>query len=240
MEESPQISVLIPAYNECALISNTIDSVRCSFAALSWQSYEILVCNNNSTDQTAELAQAKGVKIILEPHNQIARARNTAARHAQGDWLIFLDADTCLNCEVLKLTIQKLKTNQVCGGGALLKFEGEIGWVANLMSAIWNWASPKIGLAGGAFLFCIRDAWLEVNGFDERLYAAEDVSFSRRLKKWGREKGMKFIVITEAAILTSSRKLERHGQWRIIQELLLLCLPGALKSRRRTRLWYER
>jgi len=240
MEENPRISVLIPAYNEWDLISDTIDSVQCSFAELSWQSYEILVCDNNSTDRTADLARAKGAKIIFEPHNQIARARNTAARHAQGDWLIFLDADTRLNCEVLKLTIQKLKSNQVCGGGARLKFDGKIGWAANVMSVIWNWAAPKVGLAGGAFLFCIRDAWREINGFDERLYAAEDVSFSRRLKKWGREKGMKFIVITEATIMTSSRKLNTHGQWRIIQQLILLGLPGALKSRRRTGLWYKR
>jgi len=240
MKEIPRISVLIPAYNECNLISSTIDSVNNSFMALSWQSYEILVCDNNSTDQTSEIAQTKGVKIIFEPHNQIAKARNTAAQHAQGEWLIFLDADSCLNPEVLKLAIQKLESRQVCGGGALLKFDGKVGWAVNVMSVIWNWASPKLGLAGGAFLFCIRDAWQEVNGFDEKLYAAEDVSFSRRLKKWGRQKGMRFIIITEAAITTSSRKLDWHGQWRIILQLILLGLPGALKSRKRTKLWYER
>jgi glycosyltransferase involved in cell wall biosynthesis len=240
MEENPKISILIPAYNEEELIAKTIDSVRASFAAISWQSYEILICDNNSTDQTANIARAKGVRIIFEPHNQIARARNTAARHAWGNWLIFLDADSFLNCEILKLTIEKLESGQVCGGGALLKFDGEVGWAGNVMSVIWNWTSPRVGWVGGAFLFCIRDAWQQVNGFDEKLYAAEDVSFSKRLKKWGREKGMKFIVITEAEILTSSRKLDMHGQWRVIMQLILLGLPGALKSRRRTKLWYER
>lgn len=240
MKEIPRISVLIPAYNEWNLISSTIDSVNHSFKALSWQSYEILVCDNNSTDQTSDIARAKGTKIIFEPHNQIAKARNTAAQHAQGEWLIFLDADSWLNSEVLKLAIQKLESRQVCGGGALLKFDGKVGWAANVMSVIWNWASPKLGLAGGAFLFCLRDAWLEVNGFDEKLYAAEDVSFSKRLKKWGRQKGMKFIIITDAAITTSSRKLDWHGQWSIVLHLILLVLPGALKSRKRTKLWYER
>jgi glycosyltransferase involved in cell wall biosynthesis len=240
MEENPKISVLIPAYNEADLISKTIDSVQDSFAAISWQSYEILVCDNNSTDQTANIARAKGVRIIFEPHNQIAKARNTAARHARGNWLIFLDADSSLNCEVLKLTIQQLESRQVCGGGALLKFDGKIGWAGNVMSVIWNWTSPRVGWVGGAFLFCTRNAWVEVNGFDEKLYAAEDVSFSKRLKKWGREKGLKFIVITEAEIMTSSRKLDKHGQWQIILQLILLGLPGALKSRRRTKLWYER
>src|SRR5215216_773166 len=143
MTENPRISVLIPAYNEQILISSTIDSVNLSFASLSWQSYEIVVCDNNSTDKTANIARANGAKVIFEPYNQIAKARNTAAHHAHGDWLIFLDADTCLNPEVLKLTIEKLESGQVCGGGALLKFDGEIGWAAKLMSVVWNWASPK-------------------------------------------------------------------------------------------------
>jgi len=164
--QNPQISVLIPAYNEQNLISRAMDSINHSFAVVSWQSYEIVVCDNNSTDQTADIALAHRAKVVREPHNQIAKARNTAAKHASGDWLIFLDADSILNPDVLKVTIEALESGQVCGGGALMKFDGEIGWVARLMSAIWNWASPKIGIAAGAFIFCLREAWQEISGFD--------------------------------------------------------------------------
>lgn len=125
MSKIPRLSVLIPAYNEQELVSSAIDSVDGSFAAISWSSYEIVVCDNNSKDKTAEIASSKGAKVVFEPHNQIARARNTAAKSAQGEWLIFLDADTRLNPDVLKAVIDNLGSRRVCGGGALMGFDGE-------------------------------------------------------------------------------------------------------------------
>src|SRR5688572_28136620 len=98
---NPDVSVLIPAYNEQAFIGRVIESVHQSFASIPERSYEIIVCDNNSTDRTAELAAANGAKVVFEPHNQIARARNAAARAANGNWFIFLDADTLLNPQLL-------------------------------------------------------------------------------------------------------------------------------------------
>jgi len=240
MPENPKISVLIPAFNEQGLISEAIASVNRSFEQLSLTSYEIVVCDNNSTDQTAHAARESGAKVVFEPHNQIARARNTAARHARGEWLMFMDADTHLNAQVLAAAIEKLSSGKVCGGGALLQFDREVAGIARFLSRVWRWASPRFGLAGGAFIFSTRDAWQAVDGFDEELYAAEDVSFSRRLKKWGKRNGMRFLVLTDPPILTSGRKLDSYGSWRIVRELSMLALPGALKSRSKTRLWYER
>ena len=116
----PEISVLIPAFNEEQLIGSVIDSVNQSFAAIAPRSYEIIVCDNNSTDRTAGIALDKGAQVVSEPHNQIARARNTAAKIARGNWLIFLDADTFLSPALLKNTIEALETGRVCGGGSAL------------------------------------------------------------------------------------------------------------------------
>src|SRR5436189_280616 len=89
---APKVSVLIPAYNEEAFLARVIESVHHSFAATPDHSYEIIVCDNASTDKTAEIAAAHGARVVFEPHNQIAKARNTAAKAARGTWLIFLDA----------------------------------------------------------------------------------------------------------------------------------------------------
>lgn len=70
---SPDVSVLIPAYNEEAFIGRVIDSVHQSFASVPDCSFEIIVCDNNSTDRTAEIAATKDAKVVFEPHNQIAR-----------------------------------------------------------------------------------------------------------------------------------------------------------------------
>ena len=99
---APSISVLIPAFNEEALIAKTIESVQKSFAEVGHERFEIIVCDNNSTDRTADVARAKGARVVFEPHNQIARARNTAARHAIHEWLIFLDADKVHNSRYLE------------------------------------------------------------------------------------------------------------------------------------------
>src|SRR5262249_55947123 len=204
MKVARRISVLIPAFNEQEMISATIDSINRSFEELSWPDFEILVCDNNSTDETSRIAREKGVIVVFEPWNQISKARNTAAEHATGEWLIFLDADTMLNSDVLRHTIERLESGRVCGGSALMRFDRETGLVIKVITAIWNWASPRIGVAGGAFVYCSRDAWRAVDGFNETLYVAEDVSFSSRLKRWGRARGLRYVVITEAKLVTSS------------------------------------
>ena len=73
-----KISVIIPAFNEERLIVETLRQVKAATAAFSrrgWET-ETIVCDNNSTDRTAELARAGGAAVVFEPVNQIARARN--------------------------------------------------------------------------------------------------------------------------------------------------------------------
>ncbi len=94
--QSMKISIVIPAFNEERLIEDTLASVREGMAELSRRGIEseLIVCDNNSTDRTAEIARAAGAKVVFEPVNQIARARNCGAAAAGGDWLIFVDADS--------------------------------------------------------------------------------------------------------------------------------------------------
>lgn len=59
MPAAPEISVLIPAYNEEALIGEVIGRVHQSFSTLACQAYEIIVCDNHSTDRTAARARKR-------------------------------------------------------------------------------------------------------------------------------------------------------------------------------------
>src|SRR2546428_7859476 len=81
---------------------------------------ELVVCDNNSTDRTAQIARAAGARVVSEPLNQISRARNTGAREAQGRFLIFVDADTHLAPEPLHEALARLGFGTVCGGVATL------------------------------------------------------------------------------------------------------------------------
>src|SRR5215468_10973854 len=83
-----KISVIIPAFNEERLLGATLAHVKSAMAAFTerqWKS-ELIVCDNNSTDATEALARAASATVVFEPINQIARARNSGAAAATGDW----------------------------------------------------------------------------------------------------------------------------------------------------------
>jgi glycosyltransferase involved in cell wall biosynthesis len=237
----PRISVLIPAFNEEAQLPLTLRSVRESFAEIGETAYEIIVCDNNSTDATTAVAQEHGARVVFEPHNQIARARNTAAERSVGEWLIFLDADTRLNADLLAATLRLLQAGGVCGGGSVVRFD--VVKLAPLHAGLmwlWNTISVQLSLAAGSYIFCPRQAWEAVGGFDQTIYAGEEIFFSRKVKRWGRERQLRFIVIAGSPIVTSSRKLEWYGQWKMLGHILRMIRPGAIRKRENCGLWYER
>ena len=93
------LSIVIPAFNEERLIGQCLQSISTSLAANYKPGFtsETIVVDNNSTDNTAELARQAGARVVFEPVNQIGRARNAGAAQATGDWLLFIDADSLLN-----------------------------------------------------------------------------------------------------------------------------------------------
>jgi hypothetical protein len=95
-------------------------------------------------------------------------------------------------------------------------------------------------MAAGSFLFCRRQAWAEVGGFDERVYASEEVWFSRQVARWGRKRGQCFVVL-DIPVVTSARKLDQFSVLHMVATMLLLaCCPPLVRSRRLCRIWYER
>ena len=94
-QETPglKLSIVVPAFNEERLLPGTLDSINAAAQAFDAAGgWELIVCDNNSTDRTAEIARAAGARVVFEPHNQISRARNTGAAAATGEWLLFVDA----------------------------------------------------------------------------------------------------------------------------------------------------
>jgi len=91
-----------------------------------------------------------------------------------------------------------------------------------------------LGLAAGCFLFCTRQAFDAVGGFDERLFAAEEAVLSRALRRQGR------FVLLRAAVVTSGRKLRAHSGREILGTLLRLAFTGprAFRQRDGLELWY--
>ena len=88
---APEVSIVIPAYNEEENILQTLSSLS---ASASNKSIEIIVVNNNSADRTEELVKACGATCILETTQGITPARNAGLRAATGKYILNADADT--------------------------------------------------------------------------------------------------------------------------------------------------
>jgi glycosyltransferase involved in cell wall biosynthesis len=237
---SVDYSLVIPAFNEESLLPATLASVQTAMAAVGAFAGEIVVVDNNSTDRTAEIARAAGAKVVFEPINQISRARNAGAAAASGRYLVFVDADTTIDANLLEAAITALHGGRICGGGAQVGSSDRTSLSARIGLGLWNLTSPLLGYAAGAFIYCRRDAWEQIGGFSHELYAAEEIVFSRMLRRWGRHHQMRFKVLP-LAIDTSMRKIHWYGPLKVLAMTLpLVITPWRLKSRRHCAVWYER
>lgn len=238
---STSYAIIIPAYNEAEELPATLAAVRRVMAAQDIPG-ECIVVDNNSGDNTASVAKAVGAdRVVYEPVNQIARARNAGAAASEAEFLIFVDADTRIETPLLTKALHLLRGGHCVGGGAVVCFEGETSGVGRCAIGLWKRISLLTRTAAGSFFFCRRDAFQAVGGFDEKLYAAEEVLLSRHLRKWGRRRGQAFVIITEPPAFTSARKLRWYSNLQIIGWILFMAfMPFAVRFRRLCGFWYKR
>jgi glycosyltransferase involved in cell wall biosynthesis len=226
------LSFIVPAHNEEQMLGRTLNAIRVAAGEVAVP-YELIVVDDGSTDATAAIARAAGARVIAVDYRQIARTRNAGARAAAGDLLVFVDADTLINARTLKATIAAIDDGAV-GGGALLTFDDPMPLSARALAATVRLGMVAGKLAAGAYLFCTAKAFASVGGFDETLFATEEITLSRALGRTGR------MVILGERVLTSGRKARTHGfseLWAPIG-LILRYGPSALRDRTRMSLWY--
>jgi glycosyltransferase involved in cell wall biosynthesis len=205
------ISVIIPAFNEEKFLKQTIEKIKLALNENKDKdfSWEIIVCDNNSNDGTTEVASKMGVKIAFEPINQISKARNTGSGIAQGDWFLFIDADSYPRPELIAEVLNLIDNGNYIGCGTTVMVEG--GTLFNkLRMERLNPIFRLLNLCGGVFILCQREAFQSIQGFSTNLYAYEELDFVIRLKKYGRLRGMKFTVLHRHPVITSGRKGEYH------------------------------
>lgn len=236
------LSIIIPAFNEELLIGPCIESISTSLARNDRQGVtaEVIVVDNNSTDKTAQLATQAGARVVFEPINQIGRARNTGAAAATGDWLLFLDADSRLSPNLLADILSMIDAGNSVGCGSTLAMDG-LPWWANGIFHLWRGMSILFGWAAGALIVCRHDAFREVGGFPQDLYALEEIELSKRLKAWGRSRDLRFIILAKHPLETSSRKVALYSPREIAIQILRVFLQRkrTLRDKRLLSVWYD-
>jgi glycosyltransferase involved in cell wall biosynthesis len=227
------ISFIVPAYNEELELSSTIAAIRAA-ASDTTQRYEIIVVDDASTDGTPKIAAQAAARVISIDRRQIAAARNAGAGAAQGEFLLFIDADTRINRIHVVEAIAALKAGYA-GGSARVITDGFIPLWGRIFLRTFCSLYFGLNLGAGAFLFTTRCNFNAIGGFDEQYFIGEEVCFSLALKKLGR-----FKVVREP-ILTSGRKLRMYSMRYVLVRLFLIIVggPRAARSRDKLDVWYD-
>lgn len=231
-------SIIVPAYNEELWLTKSLPAAQYAMQQQVAAPGELIVVDNNSDDATAEVARELGARLVFEPVNQISRARNTGARHATGDFYIFVDADTLITPELLAATLTALASERSCGGGAIVAMDRSRRKLGPRLFMLVVKAVQLQRVATGCFIFCRADAFRDIGGFSEKIFATEEYWFSLALKRWGRRHDKPFELLENQTIVTSSRKFENsNGLWNM---LLTLFVPFSIFFRWSCRFWYKR
>ena len=209
----PWYSIIIPAYNEEAYLPTLLDSVAVARSRYSGapEDIEVVVVDNASTDATAALARSNNCRVVREDRRIIAAVRNTGARNARGNVLIFVDADNMMHPDTFNAIERCLSTGKVVAGATgvtMQRWSLGIAITYILMVPIAWLTRMDTGV-----VFCHREDFEAIGGYNEDRLFAEDVQFLWDLMRLGRKRGQKLSRITSARAIFSTRKFDRHGDW---------------------------
>jgi glycosyltransferase involved in cell wall biosynthesis len=240
-----RISVIVPAFDEEKLLGDTLRRIKLAQPAFSRRGWdvELIVCDNNSKDHTPDIARAEGATVVFEPVNQIARARNRGAEAAAGDWLVFVDADSHPSPELFEDVAEQIGSGRCLAGGATVRLDGDRAPTrsASIVTGLWNGISRSLHWLAGSFIFCESRAFRAIGGFDNELFASEEIDLSRRLKKLARAEGKAVVILHRHPILTSPRKLHLYKGRELlgIVARIVFSRGKALKDRNACFSWYD-
>jgi glycosyltransferase involved in cell wall biosynthesis len=237
-----KISVVVPAFNEEKLLGQSLAQIKTAAAAFTqrgWD-FELVVCDNNSTDRTSEIAKAAGAKVVFEPFNQIGRARNSGAAAATGDWLVFVDADSHPSAGLFSEVADQINSGKCLAGGATMRLDEKMFW-AGIVTQLWNLTSRFNKWLAGSFIFVEAAAFRKIGGFNIEMFAAEELDLSQRLKKLALERRKKIVIVHRHPLVTSARKMKLYTPKELRQFFFrsIFRHHRTVRSREATYLWYD-
>ncbi len=222
-----EISVIIPALNEERRIASTLAAASLACTAVGGgREVEILVVDNGSRDHTPEIVRRSGDGVGLEHRVRLehctrpgaAPARNHGARAARGRVLVFVDADTEMPENALQRILEHTRP-----GGYEAGFTRLAALEGGRRARCWWWFWEHVrrlplarAKAMPAFMFCTREVFDEMGGFDERVAIGEEWPILAGLY---RRRPQRLIYDRGLTALSSSRRMEQQP-WGYLRNLL--------------------
>ncbi|MBQ1781484.1 MAG: glycosyltransferase [Methanobrevibacter sp.] len=205
------LSIIIPTYNEEEYLPVLLESIE----KQSFEDYEIIVADANSTDRTREIAEEHGC--IVVDGGLPAVGRNNGARVAKGEYLLFLDSDLELTDDYIRNALYEFRMERA--GIAITQMLPMSQKVEDkLYHDFANYFMVRVEKikphgAGCYGIIARKELHDECGGFDEDLTFGEDTDYIERLAKKDR-----FKVLRSAKVGVSTRRLEEDGIETLIRQ----------------------
>jgi glycosyltransferase involved in cell wall biosynthesis len=201
-----RFSVIVPAYNEAAYLGRALHSLQHQDYD---GDYEIIVVDNNSTDETAAIAAGHGVRVVSEPEQGVCAARQRGVDCARGEIIISTDADTTQPRDWLR-TIDAgfAASDRVIAIAGPCRYENPSWWAKAFPTLLFGLVALIYALTG--FVFYVSATNIAVRrsafpGYDLNLtQGGDELDLLRRLRRHGSVSWARHNVV-----ITSARRLER-------------------------------
>ncbi len=191
MNAQPFVSVVIPVYNGSKYLSKCLDAVSAS----SYKTYEIIVVDDGSADNSAEITRKKGATVFqLSQQSGPAGARNFGALHAQGEIILFIDSDVIVRPDTISLVVSNFQHNPDITAvfGSYDDEPREENFISQYRNLFHHFHHQHYDTE--AFTFWAgcgaikKKAFKEMGGFDQKRYtkpSIEDIELGYRIHKKG-------------------------------------------------------
>ncbi len=206
------VTLVICAYNEEKEMAETLDAAK---SAAPGKFREIIVVDNASTDNTAEVARVHGARVVTEVRKGLPYARVAGLQAAQSEFVAFIDAKHHLS-ETWYAVAEKTfaKYPHIVSLSGPRWYFGLTPWKIWMLNSSWYSAPLVYWLVGYMLLggnFIVRKSALEKVGIDTTIkFYGEDTDMARRLSKVG-----KVMFAMDFYVYSSARRFEHEGIWKV-------------------------
>jgi glycosyltransferase involved in cell wall biosynthesis len=216
MSKNPELSVVIPCYKEASYIDRLLEAL----SKQKFENFEVIVSDAESNDGTKEITESfkekLAIKFIEAPPQGPAFGRNQGAKHAEGEWLLFFDADVDLDDPFFmrKLVDGTKQKGWVTSSGQLKvggnSFLGKIGHNQGYLNFM---AHTKHPIMQGYCILTRKDIFDGANGFNEQIQYGEDNDYATRTATHG------FGFVKDAFYIVDPRRYEQEGVKLLIKNM---------------------
>lgn len=219
--DRPVLSIIVPAHNAAQTLGDCLEALH--HQTVPRETYEVIVVDDGSMDVTQDVAADWGIKIMSQSRQGPAAARNTGVRAAQGEIVLFIDADCVPATDWLERLVAPLGMDGVVGVAGHVQTQ-QVGAIPRYIQLEYDVRYDRIARSkcvdflSSATAAYWRSVFEAVEGFDAALYAAEDTELSFRLAEAGYKLAFEPAAIVyhrhpQTAIDYLRRKFH-YGYWR--------------------------